>query len=597
MELGQVEKRCGVYLGVVKGDDWVPDQFKDVDRDNLVVLVIRKPLSLYDSRLVTTFLGVRYDKPKERWVSATRDPRDAIEARTSSPAAEEDPWANGTNNFGLFARFMHYHLLWDFSESRKEAEAKLMVRTHPSLAHLDIFEEAAAGHMARLLGQKNQVDQASFFTSTSGLRCLPHPAALIASTLRHAFAQVGVQRPKAPAATVAAPQKGWFSKAISPAPLLAQAPAPAQRGRAYHAVEKFPGKVPTVEELFSLSRELLSSHLFTDESVPGYDLVDMPDNLLGDLKGQPMAVARQTLRGWICKVDGPHATSAPALYREHLEQAAEAHTMAIATRAMVRNKPTTTQGTSEAFNYRALLKQGTSYVYGSVYGFRADTRPPCELRCLGGFQPNAVRGDKQAAIWVKDDEGRLGPNASLDMLDNFNHQANWGSDTSGYISVTHSLPPALQFASNITSIDPKSPVKSLEFSKRPAAYVYVVRARQAVDVTASFQTTRYEECEYSVAGGIGWPDILGWRKTVWFKDKLVWGGPLFLTSARFDSEGDELLPGPKRAQIEQLMSCRAEEVMRINSQGNRPNADTVLFEPTPSTVIKKSLKIGFRHGS
>jgi hypothetical protein len=137
----------------------------------------------------------------------------------------------------------------------------------------------------------------------------------------------------------------------------------------------------------------------------------------------------------------------------------------------------------------------------TAYGFRADTRSPVQVRVDGGFAPNATRDDRRKLAELPHAERMAQKKpviASPDsILDNLSHQATWGSDYSGYVS----------FA--------KNPAKTMGFvPKKPnsTAWIYVVKCRDAIDVAKSFHQPRYKENEISVAGGVEWEDIVGWRR-------------------------------------------------------------------------------------
>jgi len=140
----------------------------------------------------------------------------------------------------------------------------------------------------------------------------------------------------------------------------------------------------------------------------------------------------------------------------------------------------------------------------TAYGFRADTRSPVQVRVDGGFAPNATRDDRRKLAELSHDErmARSKPViASPDsFLDPLSHQADWGSDYSGYVSFAKNTLNTLRFIP-----EPKG-------DEITTAWIYVVKCRDAIDVAKSFNQPRYDENEISVAGGVEWEDIVGWRR-------------------------------------------------------------------------------------
>jgi hypothetical protein len=173
----------------------------------------------------------------------------------------------------------------------------------------------------------------------------------------------------------------------------------------------------------------------------------------------------------------------------------------------------------ESTIFRSELTSG-HYVYVTEYGFRADSRCPAVVKSLGGMQPNSTRKDRQNSP------------IAFNLLDNFSHQASWGSDYSGYVSVTRSRNNALNFYRMQSGAG--------------VGYIYAIRARDAIDVAATFKNPRYHEHEISVSGGIEWNDIVGWRKI----DKGEWASPIFLSKNRIT------LPTDKRQAIYKVLSPR-----------------------------------------
>ena len=146
----------------------------------------------------------------------------------------------------------------------------------------------------------------------------------------------------------------------------------------------------------------------------------------------------------------------------------------------------------------------------TAYGFRADTRSPVQVRVDGGFAPNATRDDRRklAELPYKermaqtDGQGKSKPVIATpySFLDNLSHQADWGSDYSGYVSFAKNTLNTLRFIP-----EPKG-------DEITTAWIYVVKCRDAIDVAKSFNQPRYDENEISVAGGVEWEDIVGWRR-------------------------------------------------------------------------------------
>ena len=213
----------------------------------------------------------------------------------------------------------------------------------------------------------------------------------------------------------------------------------------------------------------------------------------------------------------------------------------------------------EDTTFRSPLKDPTTgYVYTSEYGFRADSRCPADICSLGGMQPNAIRDDKQelrygprpvdpgpdATSFARDifaaSLKRWNQRGGKEVLDNYTHQATWGSDYSGYVSVSRSLKVAYRF------------YLIQKASAQPCAtagWIYAARARDAVDVGATFTKPRYNEREISVAGGIGWKDIVGWRKINNGVMDDTWAPVLFITT------NQTLLPASKRAELVRVLSA------------------------------------------
>jgi len=311
-----------------------------------------------------------------------------------------------------------------------------------------------------------------------------------------------------------------------------------------------PGEPPEIAEISGLARSRLrNSDTLDGVSLPGYAT---PPSVAVRALGTDLAAERAEARSWKLLADRDPSAGQMG-YAKALAEAATAH------QKLIKKKKVATEGHGEATGYRSPLKQ-TTYIYTSAYGFRADTRPPCELRCLGGFQPNAIRDERQDRIWSGKSVKK-----TVGLLDSFDHQANWGSDVSGFISVAHALPPALGFAELLTVANKVGQL--IPLAQRASCYVYAVRARDAVDVAATFVKGRYDECEISVPGGIGWPDIVGWRKVSWRasqrndQGELHWDSPIYLTVDR------EVLPALQHDAIVKVLSRPAEDVRWVDSKG------------------------------
>jgi len=500
------EIKCGFYLGIIEEKDIIHEAEKF--KNTLYYLAFRKPTSIYALNLFNVFAGVGYNSQPNKGFERLRL---VLEQHANLDCGQ------------LYA-------LWEFEESLQKKEGS------PPLAYLDIIEEAFSTHLNAMLAAQNKAQTAPgtphhlqalapFFCSVDGALAAPSEYSALVRALRAALDDAGL-----------------------PAP----APAPAQpqgrRRAGFDTTDRV--SPPQVIEL----RKLINDRK-AQRPLDGIHLGGFAQTIDAVLPALPADNARvkQKFRGWKLYVDRNPQKEGEMLYAEELKQTAKNHHSILSHK---KEALATTQ-INEKKGERAAMK-GPTYVYSSVFGFRSDTRPPCELRALGGFQPNAVRGDRQDKIWTKDKSllGKKTLKANHDMLDNWHHQASWGSDVSGYVSVAYSLPPALQFYKNQTMVSESG--APLAAGLRKAGYIYVVRAMEGVDVEATFTVGRYAECEVSVAGGIGWPDIVGWRKIKWrmagTQEEICWDSPLFL---RTDGER---LPDDKRTSIVVLMSHDAQVV-------------------------------------
>lgn len=182
--------------------------------------------------------------------------------------------------------------------------------------------------------------------------------------------------------------------------------------------------------------------------------------------------------------------------------------------------------------------RNTSLKRVTAYGFRADSRSPVQIRVDGGFSPNATRDDRRklAELPYSERMAQTKPVIATpdSFLDNLSHQADWGSDYSGYVS----------FA--------KNPKKTFPFVSRYAprdrittAWIYVVKCRDAIDVAESFIQPRYHENEISVAGGVEWEDIVGWRRIEYNPRKWTKTNPGYSWAERFFYLSTDIIKLPK----------------------------------------------------
>ena len=210
----------------------------------------------------------------------------------------------------------------------------------------------------------------------------------------------------------------------------------------------------------------------------------------------------------------------PALYDADIQQKFNAVTTIPASEADLKGKQEIELETKDKEKYSGA--RNANLVRVTAYGFRADSRSPVQIRVDGGFTPNATRDDRRKLAELSHDErmaqtdsqGRSKPViASPDsFLDPLSHQADWGSDYSGYVSFAKNPKKTLPFVSRYAPKD-----------KITTAWIYVVKCRDAIDVAESFHQPRYNENEISVAGGVEWEDIVGWRR-IEYHPKAINGG-------------------------------------------------------------------------
>lgn len=157
--------------------------------------------------------------------------------------------------------------------------------------------------------------------------------------------------------------------------------------------------------------------------------------------------------------------------------------------------------------FRSKLKTG-DFVRVSEFAFRSDARPPVMVRALGGFHPNAIRDDLAN---TREEHAARGDLA----FDPFFHQTEVGTGTSAYVSTSRNLRECFYFVRNCQE-----------------AWIYVLRCIDAVDVLATFQQPNVPaEVELSMPGGVGWPNVMGWRKLVKVGDgQLAWEGAIYLST-------------------------------------------------------------------
>jgi hypothetical protein len=212
----------------------------------------------------------------------------------------------------------------------------------------------------------------------------------------------------------------------------------------------------------------------------------------------------------------------PALYDADIQQKFNAVTTIPASEADLMGKKEIELKTKDKEKYPGA--RNAKLIRVTAYGFRADTRSPVQIRVDGGFTPNATRDDRRKLAELPynermaqtDGQGKSKPViASPDsFLDNLSHQATWGSDYSGYVS----------FAKN-----PKKTLTFVPKKENSTAWIYVVKCRDAIDVAESFHQPRYNENEISVAGGVEWEDIVGWRR-IEYRHGYRWAERFFYLS-------------------------------------------------------------------
>jgi hypothetical protein len=185
-------------------------------------------------------------------------------------------------------------------------------------------------------------------------------------------------------------------------------------------------------------------------------------------------------------------------------------------------------------NFRSALKEPKKgYIRVSEYGFRGDTRPPVDIKALGGMNPNAIRDDRQE---VRDKK---------EVLDNFDHQADWGSAYSGYVSWSRNIGSAYKFATD-----------GIRNGVMNETWIYAARCRDAVDVEATFVNPRYKECEISTPGGTEWFDIVAWRRIFKKGGRFSWDSKIYVTTDQ------RILPRNKRAELLKLFSLPLSEIKK-----------------------------------
>jgi hypothetical protein len=230
----------------------------------------------------------------------------------------------------------------------------------------------------------------------------------------------------------------------------------------------------------------------------------------------------------------------PALYNDIIQQKFNAVTTIPASEADLKGKKEIESITQDLQKYPGA--RNANLVRVTAYGFRADSRSPVQIRVDGGFTPNATRDDRRKLAELSHDErmaqtdwqGRSKPViASPDsFLDNLSHQADWGSDYSGYVSFAKNPKKTLPFVSRYAPND-----------KITTAWIYVVKCRDAIDVAKSFHQPRYNENEISVAGGVEWEDIVGWRR-IEYNPKAI-NGRKFRWAERFFYLSTNIIKLPK----------------------------------------------------
>ena len=248
---------------------------------------------------------------------------------------------------------------------------------------------------------------------------------------------------------------------------------------------------------------------------------------VGPAKGSIPKDPGQYLRSWRLKADRGIDSQKEQLYGSHIQDT-----------VLTKYKPTPEKVGSffggNDQNFRSpLINPERGYVVVSEYGFRGDARPPVDIKALGGMNPNAIRDDREAQ------------RGNLEVLDNFNHQADWGSAYSGYVSWSRNIGAAFKFVRMVMNEE---------------GWIYAARCRDAVDVAATFSKPRYQEYEISVPGGTEWFDIVAWRRV--FKKQAGGHSRYFWDSKIYVTTNQQILPKTKRAELLKLFSWPLNDIAK-----------------------------------
>jgi hypothetical protein len=488
----------------------------DVPAKDLCLLTFRKPVSVYSRDVVEWHAGIR---------------RDGKVGSAAAPAALQAKWVKVDHAFVAAnkARFQH-ELLWDM-----EAQGS------PSIAYLVVL----CDEICRFVGGFTHDTRNGFFERLRGPVVESAPSALV-KALGVAFAALGITLP---------PGQGM-------------PPAPASDFRV-EDVQAY------LDALLAAGKKRLDGLIHG-----GFDADPQLATMFVSVTSDPTDVFLK----WSLKADRGTTDANP--YGDYLRGVAD---RSAATKDELAGAPT------EDKQFRSALKNpAVGYVFTTEYGFRGESRPPCEIMSLGGFFPNAVRDDKRDAAdhtvnkaWCRFDKAHPGPcrerkRSTLDrmrgkkaapkakgsvfggaalphfpsgpdnknrgvaastgdgveLLDSYDHQAGWGSDYSGYVSVSRSMRSAFMFALLNTT------------GTRAPGYLYACRALDAVDVEATWVKPRYNEREVSVPGGIPWSEVVAFRRFAYASGQDVpeWDSPVFFL------KDAGLLPAPKRAELLKMFS-------------------------------------------
>jgi hypothetical protein len=359
------------------------------------------------------------------------------------------------------AKFSHT-LLWDFEPPKTAKDTP-----PPRIAYLDLFSETIYTNLKGFSHEK----RGEYLKGRTFGSAIENCPGIIMKVLKTGFDALGI---------VHSAYDGWRTAAFTVDDI-----------RIY------------MERMLAYGRKLLDGNLYRGVEAVSSVGVSLPKDPAG------------YLHAW--KLPAERSSRDRQLYGQHIQGT-----------VLGNYKPTpgavgTFKGGEDPAFRSPLINPATGYVVVSEYGFRGDSRPPVDIRALGGMQPNAIRDDRQTMRGVKE------------VLDSFDHQASWGSDYSGYVSWSRNIGTAYKFMRMATK-------------GNSDGWIYAARCRDAVDVKATFVKPRYEEYEISVPGGTEWSEIVAWRKVCKQGTGYAWDSKVYLTT----DQG--VLPKTKRAEILKLFS-------------------------------------------